>query len=102
MGSRHVSRQVEKKHESEKKHEKVLLMTPERRHLVVELEEPYNRKDLEVLLKAFRKRLMDGGGGGARRAVVVNEVDRIVGPGFVIEMLNGRRAAGSNKDKHRT
>jgi hypothetical protein len=93
MGSRHV----EKKHEAEKKHEKVLLMAPERRHLVVELEEPYNRRDLEVLLKAFRQRLMDGGGSAAERT----GVDRIVGPGFVIEMLGAQRAAQPKKRDRR-
>lgn len=79
--------------------ERVLLMAPERRRLLVELEEPYDRRDLEVLLKAFRKRLVDGG--GKRGSVMMGPVDRIVGPGFVIEMLDGRRAVRSAKDNRR-
>jgi hypothetical protein len=80
--------------------ERVLLMAPERRRLLVELEEPYDRRDLEVLLKAFRKRLVDGG--GKQGSAMMEPVDRIVGPGFVIEMLGGRRAVRSKKDKNRS
>lgn len=33
-------------------------MTPDRRHLIVELDEPYSRRELAVLLAAFRSRLL--------------------------------------------
>ncbi len=69
--------------------EKVLfLVAPGRRHLIVELDEPYNRKELAVLLAAFRRRLTDDEGHGAKAAA---PVDRIVGPGFVIDMLHKRQ-----------
>ena len=77
------------------KQDKVLfLMTPDRRHLVVELDQKYNQRELEILLTAFRKRLLrDDSETGSkakstsrlpRRAAAVN---RIVGSGFVIEVL---------------
>lgn len=81
------------------KKEKVLFMlTPGRRHLVVEMDEAYSRRELEVLLKAFRKRLLSGVGGSAGGGRSPGKVDRIVGPGFVIEML-GRSQSRTMAEK---
>lgn len=81
---------------SEKKQKVLFLMTPGRKHLVVELDETYGRRELNVLLKAFRKKLLAGGppdgseAKSGRGAGSNGSYDRIVGPGFVIEMLGSR------------
>lgn len=75
----------------ESKKEKVLfLVDPGQKHLIVELDESYNRKELAVLLSAFRKRLTAEGGRSGKTPV--KAVNRIVGPGFVIEMLGRNQA----------
>lgn len=72
--------------------EKVLfLVAPGRRHLLVELEEPYNRKELAVLLAAFRRRLTDDDDDAGNGRTASEPVDRIVGPGFVIDLLGKQR-----------
>lgn len=64
--------------------QKVLfMMTPGRRHLIVELDKPYSRQELAVMLSAFRRRLLSEESPGR----TARKVDQIVGPGFVIEML---------------
>lgn len=86
----------------EKKQKVLFMMTPGRRHLVVEFDEDYNQRELNVLLKAFRKRLLAGepAAGGSKGGGVQGQgrdgVDRIVGPGFVIEMLGASLRAGSS------
>ncbi|MBP9732948.1 MAG: hypothetical protein KBD07_01080 [Candidatus Omnitrophica bacterium] len=86
----------------EKKQKVLFMMTPGRKHLVVEFDEDYDQRELNVLLRAFRKKLLAGepAAGGSKGSGVAgrgrNQVDRIVGPGFVIEMLGASLRAGNS------
>ena len=76
----------------ESKREKIMfLATPGRRHWVVELDQDYTRQELAVLLTAFRRSLVSADAktrrGRRGSGLPGAGIGRIVGPGYVIEML---------------
>ena len=75
------------------KAERILFLgRPGRKHWVVELEQQYTRRELAVLLTAFRNCLVQpetpAVPGQRGQGVTGISIDRIVGPGYVMEVLS--------------